>query len=139
MTALTWVDYAQTFGLSSLTAGNVTIYPESHQLFIGERSVPCALTLFYFLELLLSNVCKTVSRERLIRSSNVRLSSCELNRLRVQMCYLKRLLRIHGAQLEIRTVRQLGYQVRPINSNAPINPTPAHISRARSTSYADCT
>jgi DNA-binding response OmpR family regulator len=114
MSALKWVDYAQTLSLSSLTVGNVTIYPESHELLIGERSVPCALTLFYFLELLMSNVCKTVSRERLIRSAHMPLSACELNRLRVQMCYLKRLLRANGAQLEIRTVRQLGYQARPI-------------------------
>jgi DNA-binding response OmpR family regulator len=118
MNALTWVDYAQTLSLSALKAANVTVYPESHELFIGERSVPCSFTLFYFLELLLSNFCKTVSHERLMRSPKCMLSSCERNRLRVQICYLKKLLRVHGAQLEIRTVRQLGYQARPIAKGA---------------------
>lgn len=115
MIAQTWIDYARTYGLSPVRIGNVTIYSESHELFIGERYVPCALTSFYLLELLLSNVCKTVPRERLLGSRRIPLSSRELNRLRVQMFNLKRLLRIHGAQLEIRTVRRFGYQARPIN------------------------
>jgi DNA-binding response OmpR family regulator len=114
MNAASWLDYAQTVKLSTLKAGNVTVYPESNELFIGERNVSCSLTLFCFLEVLLSNLCKTVSHEQLVRSPKPTLSSCEHNRLRVQICYLKRLLRVHGAQLEIRTVRQIGYQARPV-------------------------
>lgn len=118
MIAQTRIDYAQTFGLSSVRIGNVTLYPESHELFIGESYVPCALTSFYLLELLLSNICKTIPRERLLGLRRIPLSSRELNRLRVQMFNLKRLLRIHGAQLEIRTVRRFGYQARPLNGQS---------------------
>ena len=114
MGALSWRNYAQSLGLSSLRACDVTIYPASHQLFIAEKNVPCTLTHLHFLEMLLSNLCKTVTRQQLMGAGDRPLLSYELNRLRVQMCSLKRLLRVHGAQIEVRTVYDFGYQARPI-------------------------
>ena len=108
-----WLDYAVALGFEYVSGGNVTVYPESHELFIGGASVRCSRTHFKLLYLLLSNFCRTVRYERLLEVDDRALRPREQNLLKVQMFYLRRLLQRHGAQVEIRNIYGTGYQARP--------------------------
>lgn len=107
-----WLDYAAASKFRFYSGANVTIYPDSHELFISGKSVHCSRTHFRILSLLLENFCKTVLYEKLLGTERP-LNGREQNVLKVQMFYLRRLLDGHGSQLEIRNVYGTGYQARP--------------------------
>ena len=104
-----WLDYAHDGGFTCTSAANVRIYPESHELTIGGMHVHCTHSQFCLLSTLLENFCRTVSYERL--GFGKRQASANL--LAVQICYLRRLLRVNRAELVIRNVYGKGYQARP--------------------------
>lgn len=108
-----WLGHAADLDIEYLSAANVLIFPESHELIIAGESVHCSRKQFRFLLLLISNFCRTVTRERLLDAKKMPLRRREQNLLKVQMFHLRRLLKQHGAQLEIRNVPGRGYQARP--------------------------
>ncbi|MDQ6824604.1 MAG: winged helix-turn-helix domain-containing protein [Candidatus Eremiobacteraeota bacterium] len=108
-----WLDYAAALNFEFLSGANVTIYPDSHELFVSGTSVRCSRTHFRLMHKLISNFCKTVRYENLLGIEDRELQPREQNLLKVQMFYLRRLLDRHGAQLEIRNIYGTGYQARP--------------------------
>ncbi len=108
-----WLQYASASNFTSLEAGELTLYPESHEVFIAQENVRCSRTQFRLLAKLLSEFCKTVSYEQMMETQGRPLSASEHNLLKVEVCNLRRLLRKHGARLEIRNVYGQGYQARP--------------------------
>jgi DNA-binding response OmpR family regulator len=113
MRSESWLDHATTSQFPRLNAGNVVVYPESHEVFISGRSTHVSRTHWRILSALLSEFCKTVPFSRLLGTRG-RLTPAEHNLLKVQMFHLRKLLRNRGAQIEIRNVYGQGYQVRPI-------------------------
>jgi len=108
-----WLDYAAALNFEFVSGANVTIYPDSHELFIAGKSVRCSRTHFKLLRMLIGNFCRTVRYELLLGVEDRALQQREQNLLKVQMFYLRRLLDNHGAQLEIRNIYGTGYQARP--------------------------
>jgi DNA-binding response OmpR family regulator len=108
-----WLEHAEASHFPYLSGADVTIYPESHELFIDGKNVRCSRTHFRFLTALLIDFCKTVPYHRLLGVKERLLSAREQNLLKVQMFYLRRLLRKRRAQLEIRNIYGTGYQARP--------------------------
>ncbi len=108
-----WIDYAATLNFEFVSGANVTVYPESHELFIAGKSVRCSRTHFRLLHMLIANFCKTVRYEHLLSVEDRALLPREQNLLKVQMFYLRRMLDKHGSQLEIRNIYGTGYQARP--------------------------
>jgi len=111
-----WLDYAAALGFEYVSGANVTVYPDSHEIFIGGENVRCSRTHFRLLHLLISNFCKTVRYERLLGIDERSPHPREQNLLKVQMFYLRRVLREHGAQIEIRNIYGTGYQARPTSA-----------------------
>jgi DNA-binding response OmpR family regulator len=109
----TWLDYAAASKFPYVSGANVTVYPESHELFIAGKSVRCSRALLRLLTLLLLNFCRTVPYEQLMLTKSRRLNARRHNIMRVQVSDLRRLLRSHRAQLEIRNIYGAGYQARP--------------------------
>lgn len=108
-----WLKHACEANFPALEAGGVTLYPESHEVFILGRNVQCSQTHLRYLAALLSDFCKTVTYEEMMATGGRPLTRGQLNLLKVQVCHLRALLREHGAQLEIRNVYGRGYQARP--------------------------
>jgi DNA-binding response OmpR family regulator len=108
-----WIDYAAALNFEFVSGANVTIYPESHELYISGKSVRCSRTHFKLMHRLIANFCKTVRYEHLLGVDDRALEPREQNLLKVQMFYLRRLLDKHGSQLEIRNIYGTGYQARP--------------------------
>ena len=108
-----WLEQAVAANFPTVSAANVTIYPRSHELFISGRNVRCTRSQLRVLRLLLSNFCTTVQYERLMGVKNRAVSVREQNCLKVTLFSLRRLLRAHQAQVEIRNVYGTGYQARP--------------------------
>ncbi|MBC5806444.1 MAG: hypothetical protein DLM53_11690 [Candidatus Eremiobacter antarcticus] len=96
-----------------VSGANVTVYPESHELLIAGKSVHCTPALFRLLTVLLKNYCATVSYNSLLDVGDRPLLAREQNLLKVQISYLRRLLKNSRAQLEIKNVYDTGYQARP--------------------------
>jgi DNA-binding response OmpR family regulator len=109
-----WLQYASAGNFESIEAADVILYPQSHEVFIARKNVPCGQAHFHLLTILLSAFCKTVPYERMMPDREPRpLTPNELNLLKVQVCRLRRLLREHGARIDIRNVYGRGYQARP--------------------------
>jgi DNA-binding response OmpR family regulator len=108
-----WLAHAASYNFSCLQAGDITLYPESHEIFIKGSSVQCSPTHFCFLEKLLADYCKTVSYERLMQTGGRALRPGERKVLLVQIYLLRRWLLKHNAHIEIRNVYARGYQARP--------------------------
>ena len=89
------------------------MYPDSHELLIGEKHVRCNRSQLRILWRLLTDFCKTVPYADFFDTDGRELSAREQNLLHVQMCYVRRLLRANGARLRIRNVYGEGYQARP--------------------------
>jgi DNA-binding response OmpR family regulator len=109
-----WLEYAVAAQFPAISAANVTIYPESHELFISDKNVRCSRSQLRLLAILLSNFCKTVPFERLLSANGRRISAREQNVLQVNVCNLRRMLQAHGGQLEIKNVYGTGYQAQPL-------------------------
>jgi DNA-binding response OmpR family regulator len=112
-----WLAFAVAAQFPAISAANVTIYPESHELFISDRNVRCTRSQLRLLAILLSNFCKTVPFERLLSANGRRISAREQNVLQVNVCNLRRMLQAHGGQLEIKNVYGTGYQAQPLGES----------------------
>ncbi len=108
-----WLAQAMLSNFPFVSGANVTVYPESHELLIAGKSVHCTPALFRLLTVLLKNYCATVSYNRLLDVQDRPLNAREQNLLKVQISYLRRLLKNNRAQLEIKNVYDTGYQARP--------------------------
>jgi DNA-binding response OmpR family regulator len=113
MKSSAFLEYASAAQFQALHAAGVTLFPESDEVFVGSRNVRCNRTQFRLLSALLEDFCRTVSYERLMHTNGRPLSANEQNVLKVQLCHLRRLLRLHGAAIEIRNIYGYGYQARP--------------------------
>lgn len=109
----TWLEYAATSNFPCLSGGGVTLYPESHEVFVYGRNVHLSRTHFRFLAALLSDFCKTVPYARIMDIHDRPLTQAEQNLLKVQMFHLRKLLRRCDSHVEIRSVYGQGYQARP--------------------------
>ena len=67
-----WLQYASASNFTSLEAGELTLYPESHEVFIAQENVRCSRTQFRLLAKLLSEFCKTVSYEQMMETQVAR-------------------------------------------------------------------
>jgi DNA-binding response OmpR family regulator len=108
-----WMDVANGQNFPYISRANVAVYPESHELCVAGRSVRCTRAHLRMLTLLLSNFCKTVTCEELLGVRARALNAREHNILKVQVHYLRRMLKGHRAQMEIRNIHGVGYQARP--------------------------
>lgn len=113
MKSSAFLEYASASNFPALRVAGVTLYPESDEVFVGEHNVRCNRTQFGLLSALLADYCRTVPYERLMRTGSRRLTANEQNVLKVQLCHVRRLLRRHGAAIEIRNIYGQGYQARP--------------------------
>ncbi len=113
MKSETWLEYAATSKFPCLSGGSVTLYPESHEVFVSGRNVHVSRTHFRFLAALLADFCKTVPYARIMHVDGRQLIQTEQNLLKVQMFHLRKLLKRYDAGLEIRNVYGQGYQARP--------------------------
>ncbi len=114
MKSESWLDYATTAHFSCLSAANVVLYPDSHEVFISGRSVHLSRAHFRMLAALLADFCKTVPYDRILDTHGRPLTPAEQNLLKVQMFHLRKILRRREAQLEVRNVYGQGYQARPL-------------------------
>ena len=106
-----WLDYAVASRFRQVSAADVTVYPDSHELFIAGRNARCPRAQLQLLTILLAHFCQTVSYHELSSANGQ--GDLSHNLLHVHLCYLRRLLRTHRAQLEIRNIYGTGYQARP--------------------------
>jgi DNA-binding winged helix-turn-helix (wHTH) protein len=108
-----WLEHAVAANFPTVTAANVTVYPQSHELFISGRNVRCTRSQLRVLAALLSNFCTTVRYERLMRIKGRTINVREQNSLKVTIFSLRTMLRTNKAQVEIRNVYGTGYQAQP--------------------------
>lgn len=113
MKSESWLEYAANSNFPRLSGGSVTLYPESHEVFISGQNVHLSKTHLRYLAVLLAQFCKTVSYVRIMDIEDRRLTQLEQNLLKVQMFNLRKLLKRYDSGLEIRNVYGQGYQVRP--------------------------
>lgn len=96
---------------SSLSAGEVTLFPERHQVFI--KGVPCQLTLkeFLLLHLLMANAGKVMTRELLLEKVWGYETEVDTRTVDVHIRYLRQKIEAEpAAPLYIETVRGVGYR-----------------------------
>jgi len=113
-----WLKHAVAANFPTVTAANVTVYPQSHELFISGRNVRCTRSQLRVLSALLSNFCKTISYERLMCIRGRAINTREQNSLKVTIFSLRRILRAHQALIDIRNVYGTGYQAQPTGETA---------------------
>lgn len=113
MQSSAFLEYAYASKFQMLRAADVMLYPESHEVFVRDHNVQCNRMQFRLLSVLLRDFCRTVPYERLVQTGGRSLTPSEKNVLKVQLCLVRRLLRRHGAALEIRNIYGYGYQARP--------------------------
>jgi DNA-binding response OmpR family regulator len=108
-----WLEHAVAANFPTISAANVVIFPQSHELFIADRNVRCTRAELRVLSQLLLNFCTTVSYEQLLNTKTRAVRERELNSLKVTIFGLRKTLRAYGAQVEIRNVYGTGYQAQP--------------------------
>ncbi|HXW51807.1 MAG TPA: winged helix-turn-helix domain-containing protein [Candidatus Acidoferrales bacterium] len=113
MESSAFLAYAAESNFPVVRAAGVTLYPQSHEVFIGAHNVRCNRTQFRVLSALLGEFCRTVPYAQLMSTQSTTLAPNEQNLLKVEICHLRRLLRRHRAGIEIRNIYGQGYQARP--------------------------
>ena len=113
MKPMSWLDYAVASRFPYICAADVTIYPESHRLYVAGKAVHCTRAQLRLLSLLVSSFCVTVPYDRLMDVKGRTLTAREHNLLKVQMCHLRKLLEEHACALAICNIYGTGYQARP--------------------------
>ena len=96
-----------------LTAGDLTLILESHELQCAGQSINLSLKEFLLAEALLTNAGQAVTKDALIEKLWGAEAEVEGNNLEVYVSFLRKKLRFLGSGCAVETLRSVGYRLLP--------------------------
>ena len=94
-----------------LHAGNTTLNKNTHDLAGGKGSVKLAVKEYQIMEILLSNNRQIIPRERFVEKMWGFNSEAEYNNVEVYVSFVRKKLAVIGSNLQIKAVRNVGYEL----------------------------
>lgn len=95
----------------SLSAGDLTLNLESHDLACGQKSIHLSYKEFSLAKVLMANPGQVVTKERLIERVWGIESSAEDNNVEAYISFLRKKMRFLGSAACIETLRKTGYRI----------------------------
>lgn len=94
-----------------LTYGNLTLNRDTFEISVGERKISLGKKEFQILEMLILSAGKSIDKERFIEKIWGFDTEAEYNTIEVYVSFLRRKLNAVGANVEIKSLRGIGYTI----------------------------
>lgn len=94
-----------------LTFGNLTLNRDNFEISVGERKISLGKKEFQILEMLILSAGKSIDKERFIEKVWGFDTEAEYNTIEVYVSFLRRKLNAVGANVEIKSLRGIGYTI----------------------------